>query len=1141
MELIKQPITDTLESNYMPYSAYVILERALPEIDGFKPSQRRILYTMYKMGLLKGARKKSQGIVGSTMFLHPHGDSAIYETLVRMAKDSESLLTPYIDSKGNFGKQYSRDMQYASARYCVTGDTLVNTDKGLLYMDEIVENSKLNTDNDIDITVQSFNGVKNHSSKFFNSGKHNIKRLTTNRGFSIKGTGNHPLMCLIEENGQPSFKWKTLEEITTDDYVVLNRNVDCVESCVDYVELDEAKFLGGMISEGYISNPEKHRNYYRIGLNNTNYEFVEDMKKYFEKYLPNSLISDNIKNGINKDYREIYIHSKENYKKMINVYNFCFGSKDKSIPKQIRMSSKKIQKEFLSYLFEGDGCATYSIDKNGRYSLRVMYSTSSKKLLDELKIMLLQFGVSSLTSKDRGNWKLEINGYMNVKRFYENIGFAYEYKNSILKTAFEEIDQTKQQGGRNCVPFFADYVRGNHNNKWLKTNNFTNELKFYLNKNKLKEILSECEFDFIYNIFENEYDIVKVDSVVDIGEDVVYSIRVDSDCHSFTANGLINHNTEARLQPIAKELFEDINKNTVDMVDNFDGEMKEPTLLPVTFPTILTNVQSGIANGMASSIASFNLSEVIDFTIAYIKNPKVDVLDYIKAPDFPTGGSIVYNEGKMKDILNTGRGLIDIRATYRFEGNSIIFEELPYTTTFEAIIDKITTLIKEGKIKDIVDINDIYGLNTKGIEITVKNNTNKEVLVEKLFKMTPLQSSFSCNFNIVVNGTPKVLGVKEIIHQWLIFRANAIKRGAKFDIDKKEHKKHVLLALKQVLLDVDKAVAIIRQTKKNDEVVSNLMKSFSIDKEQAEYVSEIKLKHLNKEYLIERTEEIKTLEKEIEGLNNIIDNKKVLAKLIINQLQSIKKNYGEARKSNIIEVESLPVIKTEEISIDNYNVKIFVSKEGYLKKIPLTSLRGNFTIKVKDGDEIISEFETTNNSDILIFTDKQNVYKYKSYELEDHKPSVLGEFIPTLLNLKDEKVQFITVTNDYKGKLILGFEDGKVAKIELSAYETKQNRSLLKNAYANKKVLYWNMIVEDIDILAISSINKVLLFNTSMINSKTSKTTIGVQILKQKADSTVAGYFNLDNDSVNIKDIEYYRLSSAGVGKYLKKEDIINV
>ena len=396
--------------------------------------------------------------------------------------------------------------------------------------------------------------------------------------------------------------------------------------------------------------------------------------------------------------------------------------------------------------------------------------------------------------------------------------------------------------------------------------------------------------------------------------------------------------------------------------------------------------------------------------------------------------------------------------------------------------------------------------------------------------MTPLQSAFSCNFNFIVNGRPQTLGVKQIVHEWLLFRVKTIKRGLEYDAQKKREKRHLLLALEQVLLDIDKAVSIIRETKKNSEVVSQLMKAFGIDQVQAEYVAEIKLRHLNKEYLIQRTDEIASLEKEIKDIETLIGDKKLMAKLIINQLEEIKRNYGQDRKTDIVEATELPKVRAEAVQVDNYNVKVFVSREGYLKKIPLTSLRGNFDIKVKDGDEIVREIETTNNSDILIFTDKQNVYKYKAYELEDSKPSLLGDYLPSLLGLKGEEVQFVTVTNDYKGFLIVGFEDGKVAKIDLSAYETKQNRSMLKNAYADKKALYFNHIYEDIDLFAVSSIDKGLLFNTSMINPKTSKTTIGVQVMKSKNDSTVA-YYRLPSEG---EDLEYYRTAGAGIGKYLK-------
>lgn len=712
--MILQNITESLKDNYMPYTAHVIMHRALPEIDGLKPSQRRILYTMFQMGLLKSGRKKSQGVVGQTMFLHPHGDMAIYETLVRLTRDNESLLIPYIDSKGNFGKQYSRDMKYASARY-----------------------------------------------------------------------------------------------------------------------------------------------------------------------------------------------------------------------------------------------------------------------------------------------------------------------------------------------------------------------------------------------------------------------------------------TEVKLASIATELFQDIDKNTVDMIENYDGTLQEPRLLPVTFPSILVNTSSGTAVGMASSIAPFNLNEVIDYTIASIKHSDAEVSEYIQAPDLPTGGNIIFQDKEMQQIYQTGKGSFKIRSTYHIEGNSIIFEDIPYTTTFEAIIEKISSLVKEGKIKDIVDIDDIYGIHTKGIEITVKNSTNKELLVEKLFKMTPLQDTFSCNFNLIVNGRPQTLGIKQIIREWIAFRGNAIKRGAQFDKIKKEQKRHLLLALKQVLLDIDKAVAIIRETSKNSQVVINLMEAFQIDELQAEYVAEIKLRHLNKEYLLQRIQEIETLEKEIADLHDIIHQKAKLNKKMIQQLKNVKKNHGIDRRSKIIFANELPAVTPEEITIDNYNVRISVTKEGYLKKVPLTSLRGGNAMKIKDGDHITHQYNTTNNSDILIFTDRYNCYKYKTYEIEDHKLSSLGEFLPTLLNLQDETILFVTATNDYKGNLLIGYEDGKVAKIALSAYYTKQNRSMLKNAYANKKSIYWDHIFEDKELLGVSTIRKAIVFHTSMINPKTSKTTIGVQAMKSKKNSVVVGYYDLSGKEFEEK--AYYVTKGAGIGKYLRGNDFTSI
>lgn len=705
--MIKQNITESLKANYMPYSAHVIMNRALPEIDGFKPSQRRILYTMFKMGLLGKLRKKSQGVVGQTMFIHAHGDASIYETMVRMADDNEALLVPYIDSKGNFGKVYSRDMKEAHSRY-----------------------------------------------------------------------------------------------------------------------------------------------------------------------------------------------------------------------------------------------------------------------------------------------------------------------------------------------------------------------------------------------------------------------------------------TEVKLSEISSELFKDIDKNTVDMIDSYDGSMKEPRMLPVTFPTILTNPSSGMAVGMASSIAPFNLSEVIDYTIAYIKDKESNVSDYIKAPDFPTGGSIVYNKSAFKDILDNGRGSFKIRASYKIDGNSIIFEEIPYTTTFEAIIDRVTTLIKGGDFKEIVDINDIYGINTKGIEIVVKENTDKESLIERLYLSTPLESSFGCNFNLIVEGKPKTLGFKDVIYEWVKFRVNTVRRGAKYDMDNKQRRSHLLNALESVLLNIDKAIKIIKDSKNDKEVISSLMDSFKIDEQQAEYVAEIKLRHLNKEYLINKVKEISKLNDEIIELKKLIEDRSVLEKFIVNQLIEIKNKYGEERKTKIIKEKDIPVINLVESGIENYNVKIFITEEGYMKKIPLTSLRGNFEIRVKDGDKIVEEIEVDNMSEVLVFTDKQNVYKLKCYDIENSKPSNLGDYLPSYLNLKDEKVIYATATKDFTENLLVGFDDGKLAKIELSAYETKNNRSVLRNAYADKKAIYFNKITEDIDLFAVATDKKAVLMNTEKINAKTSRGTVGVNFIRLREKEAVRKYKEIEVS--DIENYEYYRLANAGVGKYLK-------
>ena len=674
-EVLEQPITETLETNYMPYAMSVIVSRAIPEIDGFKPSHRKLLYTMYKMGLLTGARTKSANIVGQTMRLNPHGDAAIYDTMVRLSRGYEALLHPYVDSKGNFGKYYSRDMAWAASRY-----------------------------------------------------------------------------------------------------------------------------------------------------------------------------------------------------------------------------------------------------------------------------------------------------------------------------------------------------------------------------------------------------------------------------------------TEARLDTICQELFRDIDKDTVDFVDNYDNTMKEPTLLPATFPSVLVNANTGIAVGMASSICPFNLSEVCQTTIGLMRDPDFDISSTLLAPDFPGGGQVVYDAAAISEIYRTGRGGIKVRSRYSYDksANCVDITQIPPTTTVEAIVEKVVDLAKQGKVKEIADIRDETGLDGLKITIDLKRGTDPDKLMQKLFRLTTLEDTFSCNFNVLISGVPQVLGVRELLNAWTDFRVDCVRRRTTYDLDRKREKLHLLRGLEAILLDIDKAVEIVRNTEEESEVVPNLMIGFGIDEQQAEYVAEIRLRHLNREYILKRTEEIEQLEKDIAGLQAILDSKSKIKSIIIRELQDVAKKYGQPRRTMLLYADELEEDQEEEETPD-YPVHLFLTRDGYFKKITPQSLRMSGEQKLKEGDEITQQVESGNNTDLLFFTNKCQVYKTKASEFPDTKASVLGEFIPARLGMdEDESVLSMAVTKDYGGYMLFAFENGKAAKVELSAYATKTNRRKLLGAYSDKSpAVAILQLPEDCEVL-FQSANRKLLVHTGAIPSKTTRNTQGVAVILPK-------------------------------------------
>ena len=712
--VVEQPITDTLELNYMPYAMSVIVSRAIPEIDGFKPSHRKLLYTMYKMGLMTGNRTKSANIVGQTMRLNPHGDAAIYETMVRLARGHDALLTPFVDSKGNFGKHYSRDMAYAAPRY-----------------------------------------------------------------------------------------------------------------------------------------------------------------------------------------------------------------------------------------------------------------------------------------------------------------------------------------------------------------------------------------------------------------------------------------TEAKLTAICGELFRDIDSDTVDFVDNYDNTMKEPALLPTTFPNILVSANSGIAVGMASQFCGFNLKEVCETTVAFLKNPACDLTETLLAPDFTTGGDLIYDPATIREIYETGRGSVKVRAKYRYvkEENLIEIYEIPYSTQIEAVLDKVAELVKLGKVKEIANMRDETDLSGMKLAIDLKRGTDPDKLMAKLYKSTPLEDSFACNFNVLIAGSPRVLGVRQILEEWTAWRTESVRRRVYFVLKKRKDKLHLLKGLKRILLDIDKAIKIIRETEEEADVIPNLMIGFGIDQIQAEYVAEIKLRNINKEYILKRVNETSALQDEIEDLEDLLASPRRIKKVLVDELNDVAKKYGEPRRTTIVYSHEIETYSEEE-SVEEYPVHVFLSREGYFKKITPQSLRMSGEQKFKEGDGLRQTFETTSNAEIMFFTDKCQVYKTRLGEFDDSKASVLGDYLPGKLGMDaGESVVYAVLPGDYSGALLFFFENGKAARVDIAAYKTTSNRRKLTGAYSDKSPLRSILrIDEDRELAVYSTEPRCLVFHTALLAPKTTRSTQGVAVMTLKPKYRLDTVMPLEETSISNQ--SRYRVRAVpAAGALLKQED----
>ena len=599
--------------------------------------------------------------------------------------------------------------------------------------------------------------------------------------------------------------------------------------------------------------------------------------------------------------------------------------------------------------------------------------------------------------------------------------------------------------------------------------------------------------------------------------------------------------TEAKLSAICGEIFKDIDSDTVDFVDNYDNTMKEPALLPTTFPNILVSANSGIAVGMASQFCGFNLKEVCDTTVAYLKNPDCDLTETLLAPDFPTGGELIFDTDAIRDIYNTGRGSVRVRAKYRYVKDQNLLEiyEIPYSTTVEAILDKVAELIKAGKAKEISDMRDETDLSGLKLAIDLKRGVDPDKLMAKLYKLTPLEDAFACNFNVLIAGSPKVLGVRQILEEWTAWRTDSVKRRIFFVLGKKKEKLHLLKGLKRILLDIDKAIRIIRETEEEAEVIPNLMIGFGIDQIQAEYVAEIKLRNINKEYILKRTRETDALWDEIGDLEDLLNSPQRVKKVIVEELNAAAKKYGETRRTSIVYPHEITSYTPEEEQKEEYPVTVFLSREGYFKKITPASLRMNSEQKFKEGDALRQSFETTSNAEAMFFTDHCQVYKTRLGEFDDAKASVLGDYLPTKLKMDaGENVIFMVLPGpDYTGSLLFFFENGKVARVDIKSYQTTSNRRKLTGAYSDKSPLACiRRLDEDCELAVYSNEPRCLIFHTALLAPKTTRSTQGVAVMTMKPKYHLETV--LLSEETSITNRTRYRVRAIpAAGALVKEED----
>ena len=1149
--IIERDVESEVKRSYLDYAMSVIVGRALPDVrDGLKPVHRRILYGMLDLGLDSNkAYKKCARIVGDVMGkYHPHGDASIYDALVRMAQDF-SYRYLLADGQGNFGS-IDGDSP-AAMRYCITGDTLLLTDKGIIPVGEISSEKEC----DIELKVLNYEGNINNANKFFNSGKHEIIKIITEQGYELKGSYNHPVLCWqINKHGIPAIAWKLLKDIKIDDYVVISRkslfsekNLDLSEYCPKnekYKDIELPKemnkylgfLLGALVSEGSFHQKQ-------ILFNNKDPEFYNKIKEITNNQFKGIKIYEkNIK--VKDNCMELGIYHQKVVEFFENIGLNEAKSDKKEIPFAVLLSKKEIIRDFLKALFEGGGSIVVNKDKkHNRISIELVYNSKSEKLMSQLKILLLNFGITTTQPyKDKRNncYKLLLSGVENIKKFKDEIGFFSEKKKSLLSEI--ESSKTTRMSRTDYIPFLGEYIKKNYKNKYIEKHNFDRYTNLERYVYELKKYLKDTDKKLIEWLLENHFFFNKIKIIEKLEKEDVYSVRVDSKCHSFVANGFINHNTEARLSKISDEMLEDIEKETVEFRENFDGTLKEPSVVPAKFPNLLVNGSNGIAVGMATNMPPHNISEIIDGTIMQIDNPSITVEELttvIEGPDFPTGGEI-YGKRGIFAAYATGRGIIKIRAKTTIEKksgrNSIIVEEIPYMVNKSQLVENIANLSREKKINGITDIRDESNRNGIRIVIDVKHNTNEEILLNQLFKHTQLTTTFGIINLVLVNSVPKVLGLKELIGEFLKHRENIVRKREEYELKKAEERAHILDGFMVVLSNTNEIIKEIRAAESTDEAMKFLTEKFNLTEIQANAVLQMKLQQLTKLEQGKTESEHNKLMSEISSHKEILSDVKKIYEIIKEELKYIKKKYGDKRRTAIF--DEISDLQDEDL-IPNTRVVLTLTNGGYIKRVTEDSYKrqnrggkGSSGVKTIEADFLKNLVNAQSHDYVLLFTNKGKVYSIKAYMIPEAGKQSKGKAAVNLINIaEDEKIiNILSVPSfDENKSLLLCTSKGIVKKTKISAYSRIKKSGIIAIRIREEDVLISAEIIDmNNHVFLITKKGMSINFNETDVR-EVGRNSIGVKGIRLRADDKVVGMITAKEGEILSKSL--LTVTEHGYGK----------